>query len=481
MSTLPQADNNDHNAAALVKKKSPSVLQTSTNSEQTMGDEEVENPQQNRDDDTEKVVQTPRRLWWRQIIDYCLDQWLIFGLGLAILLAWAFPSVGKSGGYIRAEYTVKWGAIALIFLLTGLSLSTRHFLNQALNWHLHLVTQVISFFAFSAVVYAIIWAIIGSGNTRLDRTVLGGIITMGVLPTTLASNVAMTRNAGGNVEAATAEVVVGNVIGVFLTPSLLSLYVKPLQNHGFTMPDASGSGGLTGIYVQMVKQLSACLFAPLIVGQILQNVSPERVKNISLKFKFSYINQVLMLILVWSTFCNQFATRIFWHVSSETIILVAFLNVGLYLFMSLVCLWSARPPLPRAKSPLLPCFGGREVEEEPAYMRSVRRLVKRVTFDKKETAAICFCGAAKGLVLGAPLISIMYSAYGNEIQSAVTLPIALYQGTQIAIAQISVRVVKAWILRGEGDEDVVVNNEEKSEDRKGHATLSSEHNKDTAV
>ncbi|KAG9052687.1 hypothetical protein FS842_009399 [Serendipita sp. 407] len=425
MSTLPQADNNDHNAAALVKKKSPSVLQTSTNSEQTMGDEEVENPQQNRDDDTEKVVQTPRRPWWRQIIDYCLDQWLIFGLGLAILLAWAFPSVGKSGGYIRAEYTVKWGAIALIFLLTGLSLSTRHFLNQALNWHLHLVTQVISFFAFSAVVYAIIWAIIGSGNTRLDRTVLGGIITMGVLPTTL--------------------------------------------------------GGLTGIYVQMVKQLSACLFAPLIVGQILQNVSPERVKNISLKFKFSYINQVLMLILVWSTFCNQFATRIFWHVSSETIILVAFLNVALYLFMSLVCLWSARPPLPRAKSPLLPCFGGGEAEEEPAYMRSVRRLVKRVTFDKKETAAICFCGAAKGLVLGAPLISIMYSAYGNEIQSAVTLPIALYQGTQIAIAQISVRVVKAWILRGEGDEDVVVNNEEKSEDHKGHATLSSEHNKDTAV
>ncbi|KAG8796264.1 hypothetical protein FRC16_009754 [Serendipita sp. 398] len=401
MSTLPQADNNDHNAAALVKKKSPSVLQTSTNSEQTMGDEEVENPQQNRDDDTEKVVQTPRRLWWRQIIDYCLDQWLIFGLGLAILLAWAFPSVGKSGGYIRAEYTVKWGAIALIFLLTGLSLSTRHFLNQALNWHLHLVTQVISFFAFSAVVYAIIWAIIGSGNTR--------------------------------------------------------------------------------IYVQMVKQLSACLFAPLIVGQILQNVSPERVKNISLKFKFSYINQVLMLILVWSTFCNQFATRIFWHVSSETIILVAFLNVGLYLFMSLVCLWSARPPLPRAKSPLLPCFGGREVEEEPAYMRSVRRLVKRVTFDKKETAAICFCGAAKGLVLGAPLISIMYSAYGNEIQSAVTLPIALYQGTQIAIAQISVRVVKAWILRGEGDEDVAVNNEEKSEDHKGHTTLSSGHNKDTVV
>jgi hypothetical protein len=74
----------------------------------------------------------------------------------------------------------------------------------------------------------------------------------------------MTRNAGGNVESATAEVVVGNVIGTFLTPSLLSLYLKPLQSSGFIQPDASGGGGLTGIYTQMAKQLSACLFAPLV-------------------------------------------------------------------------------------------------------------------------------------------------------------------------------------------------------------------------
>lgn len=121
----------------------------------------------------------------KSIVSYLIAQWLIFGLGLAIGLAAAFPSVGKNGGAIRAEYTVKWGAIALIFLLTGLSLSTRAFLNQALNWHLHLVTQVISFLVFSSIVYGVVWAIVGSGNTHIDRTVLGGIITMGVLPTTL--------------------------------------------------------------------------------------------------------------------------------------------------------------------------------------------------------------------------------------------------------------------------------------------------------
>ena len=45
---------------------------------------------------------------WKEIIGYVLAQWLILGLGVFILLAWAFPSVGKNGGAIRAEITVKW-------------------------------------------------------------------------------------------------------------------------------------------------------------------------------------------------------------------------------------------------------------------------------------------------------------------------------------------------------------------------------------
>jgi sodium/bile acid cotransporter 7 len=122
---------------------------------------------------------------WKRIISYLIAQWLVFGLGLAVLLAWAFPSVGKNGGHLRAEYTIKWGAIAVIFLLTGLSLSTRAFLNQALNFHLHIVTQFISFIIFSAVTYGVVWCIVASGNSHLDRVVIGGIITMGVLPTTL--------------------------------------------------------------------------------------------------------------------------------------------------------------------------------------------------------------------------------------------------------------------------------------------------------
>lgn len=96
-----------------------------------------------------------------------------------------------------------------------MTLSTRALINQAVNFKLHIVTQAVSFLAFPGIVFAIVKAVIAGGEGKIDVGVLAGLVTMGVLPTTIASNVAMTRNADGDVEAATAEVVVGNVLGEF--------------------------------------------------------------------------------------------------------------------------------------------------------------------------------------------------------------------------------------------------------------------------
>lgn len=53
---------------------------------------------------------------------YIVSQWFILGLGLAVGLAAAFPHVGMTGGPLKAEWTVEWGGIGLIFLITGLSI-----------------------------------------------------------------------------------------------------------------------------------------------------------------------------------------------------------------------------------------------------------------------------------------------------------------------------------------------------------------------
>ena len=99
----------------------------------------------------------------------------------------------------------------------------------------------------------------------------------------------MTRNAGGNVEAATIEVCIGNTlgwfpsylsltliplfthipIGTFITPLLLTMYLQEKDGWGFIQPKAKSGDGLVAIYKHMGQQLGITLFAPLVSNLIL--------------------------------------------------------------------------------------------------------------------------------------------------------------------------------------------------------------------
>jgi len=147
-----------------------------------------------------------------------------------------------------------------------------------------------------------------------------------------------------------------------------------------------------------------------ILGQLVQIFLSEQSKTISTKLRFNIISrftlliarysetlrfhldtdQVLMLLLVWSTFCNQFATGVFEKVTHESLIFVVFINVALYGIMSLVCASIARLPL-FALDP-----GTCEAGNHPKRFNRFRIWLGGVRFNRKETAAICFCGAAKG-------------------------------------------------------------------------------------
>jgi solute carrier family 10 (sodium/bile acid cotransporter), member 7 len=51
---------------------------------------------------------------------------------------------------------------------------------------------------FSAVVFGLVSAIKASGTQKIDTVILVGLIVMGCIPTTISSNVVMTRAAKGN-------------------------------------------------------------------------------------------------------------------------------------------------------------------------------------------------------------------------------------------------------------------------------------------
>lgn len=171
-----------------------------------------------------------KRPWYHpsMILDFLIGNWFLIGIGVVIVLAWRFPHVAADGGgkcidtrvrsyqplirlllVIRSQYSITYGVIAAIFLIIGLTLSTPALFHQLANWRLHLFTQIFSFLFFPAIVFAIVNCVRASGNEAIDKYVLAGMVVMSVMPTTVASNITMTRSAGGSTEAATMEVCVG--------------------------------------------------------------------------------------------------------------------------------------------------------------------------------------------------------------------------------------------------------------------------------
>ena len=131
-----------------------------------------------------------------------------------------------------------------------------------------------------------------------------------------------------------------------------------------------------------------------------------------------------VLLIIWATYSSCFYYHTLDNVSHESVILVCFLNVGLYVFFTLFSLLVARPPI-HPRSGLL------------------QRIFFR--FSKEDTIAICFCAPAKSVSIGAPLIGVMWGGgFSNSFQSLVAVPIVLYQAEQILCGQLAVILFRRW-------------------------------------
>ncbi|AGO10537.1 AaceriABR085Cp [[Ashbya] aceris (nom. inval.)] len=374
------------------------------------------------------------RIWRHRVTQFIVGQWFYIGLTVAVVLAYYFPNVARHGGVIHGEYTIGYGIVALIFLQNGLSISTQDLKVNIFNWRAHLVVQVLSFLVTSVITYGLCCWIKSSNDPRIDDWVLVGVLVTSTFPTTVASNVVMTTNAGGNHLLALSEVVLGNVLGAFLSPVVAQMYMsKGPMKYG---NPASGSS-VTVLYGQVMKQLSLVVFLPLIVGQILRNVFPKQVKWALEALRLRLLGSVCLLFITWSAFSTAFYQKAFETVSRVCIIFLVFFNFGMYLFHTVTTFVVCRFPVIKR------VFATSPGPDSSTLYAASYWLIKPFYFNRLDTVAIMFCAPAKTATLGVPLVAAQYGSHSPNL-GKLLVPVVLYQFEQIVVAAWLVPLFRSW-------------------------------------
>src|ERR1700743_1160850 len=141
--------------------------------------------------------------------------------------------------------------IALLFFLHGAKLSRAAVVAGIVNWRLHLVILAATFALFP---------LLGLAAMRLPPWILpptlaAGVLFLCCLPSTVQSSIAFTSVARGNVAAAICSASFSNLIGIVLTPLLVTLFI------------VNGNGGVS---FESIRDIVLQLMVPFLAGQVLR-------------------------------------------------------------------------------------------------------------------------------------------------------------------------------------------------------------------
>jgi sodium/bile acid cotransporter 7 len=303
----------------------------------------------------------------------------ILGLGLAVALAFIFPTPGARDGWLQPELLNNAG-IALILFLQGVSLPFEKVRSGAGNWRLHLLIQSFTFLVFPVVglLQHLVSPFYWSSQPEAIRS---GFLYLCVLPSTISTSVVLTAVAGGNTAGALFNAALSNIIGVFLTPVLVHLLMRE-----------TGEAGEIG---PLLIKITLLTLLPFFSGMSLRPLGRKSIEK--QKAWVARISNTVILFIVYTAFCDSVAQRV-WASHGWTMTALLLLNVAaLFGFMS-------------------------------ALVFSACRLLR---LTPEDLIAAYFCSVKKTLAMGVPLAMLVFGARADL--SLILLPIMFYHPLQLLV------------------------------------------------
>jgi sodium/bile acid cotransporter 7 len=334
-----------------------------------------------------------------------LDQWFVLGLATVITIA-SQVQVPSSHQAVK-ETAVSYLTVGLIFLITGCTLPTRVLIDNFWRWKVHIFVQAGCFLVTSSLAFAVVSAA-ASNRNFMDPWLLIGLIMNGCLPTTIASNVVMTKQAHGNQALTVVQTTIGNFLGVFLSPILVRMYLAADAWYTDVLPKGQAAS-IGSLYQRVFMQLGLTIYLPLAVGQVIRHFFPKQVNKLFVDWKLNKVGSLCLLTLVWQTFDRAFETRAFESVPGSNMIFICFMSVANW------SLWLA-----------------------VSFTTSIMWLAR------KDTIAVCYCVPAKTLAMGVPLATLLYKNLPLVDEAKLEIPMVIFQAFQVLFSSLLTIPLRKW-------------------------------------
>ena len=306
---------------------------------------------------------------------------LLLGIFVAIGLAAILPELGATESTIPWKPFIQVG-IALLFFFYGLKLDPAQLRAGLSNWRLHVLIQVTTFLGFPFLVFALVNFVPG-----LDPNFALGITYLGALPSTVSAAVVLVSISGGNVPAAIFNASVSSLLGVVMTP--------------FWMRVAGGDVAGELDFWASIVDLSIKVVLPVILGLVMHRYLFPKIKPYLNRLK--YLDQTVILSIVFTTFSESFSQRLFDSFSWLSL-------GGLALWMLFILL---------------------------LVVGILFLLVRAMSFSKEDQIAAVFCGSTKSLVHGVAIGKVLFPS--AVIFGLVLLPVMLYHLQQLILGSFLAR------------------------------------------